>query len=130
MKTVLLAEDEMAQRLPLRRALSERGFAVIEADDGEAAVAALADCPPDIVLLDLTMPRMDGLAVLQHIRKAYGTLPVIILTNRRKDELPEKLSTLGVSAIFVKYETSLEKLDRTIRRCLGMREPDIADAES
>jgi DNA-binding response OmpR family regulator len=78
---VLVVDDEPIVRDVLSRYLSREGFEVDTAADGEAALAAFADTAPDIVLLDLMLPRVDGFEVFRRIRGANGT-PVIMLTAR------------------------------------------------
>src|SRR5262249_5808575 len=67
-RTVLVADDHLANRAVLTSYLSSLGFAVVEAEDGEAAVAAAARSAPDVVLMDLVMPKLDGLGAVERIR--------------------------------------------------------------
>ena len=82
MKRVLLAEDNPMNRELIRDMLEAGGFEVIETSDGEEALRSLRETPPDLVLLDVQMPRLDGYAVLRHLRHELrlGNLPVIALT--------------------------------------------------
>ncbi len=82
MKRVLLAEDNPMNRELIRDMLEASGCEVIEADDGEEALRKLRETPPDLVLLDVQMPRLDGYAVLSHVRAdpRLARLPVIALT--------------------------------------------------
>src|SRR3954467_1391622 len=84
--TVLIVEDDAAIRRGLCDALKFGGYATREAADGAAGLeAALAD-GIDLVLLDILMPRMDGLQVLTELRRARPALPVIFLTARGQEE--------------------------------------------
>jgi two-component system, OmpR family, alkaline phosphatase synthesis response regulator PhoP len=84
--TLLVVEDDSAIRRGLCDALKFNGYLVREADDGRAGLdAAMAD-GIDLVLLDILMPRMDGLQVLAELRKARPSLPVIFLTARGQEE--------------------------------------------
>jgi CheY-like chemotaxis protein len=67
-RTVLVADDHVENRAVLASYLAPLGFAVLEAEDGEAAVAAVASSTPDVVLMDLVMPKLDGLGAVQRIR--------------------------------------------------------------
>jgi DNA-binding response OmpR family regulator len=82
--TVLVVDDEPIVRDVLVRYLRQEGFAVRTAADGESALAEFADAEPDLVLLDLMLPRVDGLEVFRRIRVADGT-PVIMLTARGEE---------------------------------------------
>jgi len=77
---VLVVDDEESMRFFLRRALSRRGFDVEVADDGPAGLARFAESRPDAVLLDVRLPGMSGRDVLERIRAADATVPVIVMT--------------------------------------------------
>jgi len=79
---ILVAEDNAANRELLREALVMKGYSVTEAVNGEEALAKLDEVAPDIILLDIQMPRLDGYEVLERIRRddRWRTLKVIALT--------------------------------------------------
>ena len=81
---VLVVEDDLANRVLLTRLLERDGYGPIAVEDGEAALATIADEPPDIVLLDIGLPGIDGLEVCRRLRQdpATLTLPIILLTGR------------------------------------------------
>ncbi len=79
---LLLVEDDPTMQATLHRALSRRGMEVTPVGDGRAALAQWAAQPPDAVVLDLTLPGLDGLEVLQQARKRGLRTPVLILTAR------------------------------------------------
>lgn len=83
-ETVLLAEDEPAIRRLARLTLERRGYRVLEAEDGEAAVALFEAhrCEIALVLLDVSMPRRSGLEALRAMRAAAPTLPAVVMTGR------------------------------------------------
>lgn len=93
--TVLVAEDDPVSRLALVSALEQNGYAVIEASDGEQAIRLFAEREPDLVLLDIGLPRADGFAVLKAIR-VTSDLPVIFLTAR--DEEVDRVVGLELGA--------------------------------
>ena len=78
-QTVLVVDDEPMVREVLAQYLTHDGFTVVEAADGEEAVAKLDECAPDLVLLDLMLPKKHGLEVLRHARTT-SDVPVILLT--------------------------------------------------
>jgi two-component system OmpR family response regulator len=88
-KTVLVVDDDPHIRQLLVFALEKAGLAAREAGDGEAALAALAQAPADLVILDINMPKLDGLEVCRRIRAA-GELPILFLSSR-DDEIDRVL---------------------------------------
>lgn len=82
MSRVLIAEDNPVNRELLRELLETRGYVVVEACDGQEALLEIEKTQPDILLLDLDMPVLDGFATLQRIREnpALNTLPVLAVT--------------------------------------------------
>jgi two-component system response regulator ResD len=92
---VLVVDDDPIVRDVLSRYLTRGGFKVATAEDGEAAVAALEAQPPDLVLLDLMLPRIDGFGVFDVIRR-NGSTPVIMLT--AKGEEADRIAGLDFGA--------------------------------
>jgi two-component system response regulator TctD len=79
---LLLVEDDPSMQTALKRTLQNRGMQVELCSDGRQALARWQEAPPDVVMLDLTLPGMDGLLVLQEARRAGLKTPVLILTAR------------------------------------------------
>ncbi|MBV8949615.1 MAG: diguanylate cyclase [Actinobacteria bacterium] len=84
MSTVLVAEDSLVVRAVVRQHLEEHGYSVVEADNGEAAIEICRESPPDIVLLDIEMPGLNGHEVLKILKSdpVLGNVPVVFLTGR------------------------------------------------
>jgi two-component system response regulator MprA len=93
---VLVVDDEPAVRESLERSLRFEGYEVSTAADGAAALEALATTRPDILVLDVMMPRMDGLEACRRLRARGVDLPVLMLTAR--DGLADRVSGLDVGA--------------------------------
>jgi len=85
-RTLVVVEDEEAIRRGVVDALTIAGYKVIEAADGEAGLAESRRADVDLVLLDLLLPKMDGLAVLEELRVTHPSLPVLILTARGSED--------------------------------------------
>ncbi|MBE7187367.1 ANTAR domain-containing response regulator [Jatrophihabitans endophyticus] len=99
---VLIAEDEALIRLDLREMLEEEGFDVVgEAADGEQAVALATDLVPDLVICDIKMPKMDGIAAAAQITTAR-IAPVVMLTAFSQRDLIERARDAGAMAYLVK----------------------------
>jgi DNA-binding response OmpR family regulator len=113
---ILLIEDEPSIRTRLIRALAERGYAVTSTDRGMAGLSLAVEMRPDMVLLDLGLPDVDGTEVLVMLR-AVSTVPVIITTAR--DDDPELVQALdsGADDYVVKPFTAAQ-LDARIRAVL------------
>ena len=88
-RTILVADDDPHIRQLIAFALAKAGLDAIEAEDGEAALAAVEAHHPDLLILDINMPRMDGIEVCRHLR-ATGTLPILFLSSR-DDEIDRVL---------------------------------------
>lgn len=91
-KVILVVEDSALSRKVILRALADKNYTIIEAEDGFQALAVLGNIVPDLVLLDLILPKtIDGYKVLAHMKKRpeHANIPVIILTSR--DTLLDKL---------------------------------------
>jgi len=120
-KRILLAEDDRFLRRACATALSRRGFLVVVAEDGEQAVQLAAAERPDLILLDLLMPRMSGLQVLQHLvaDPALRNVPVMILTNSSKDSGLKNNHGGNVVGYYVKADLSLQALGDLVARFFG-----------
>ena len=101
-RRVLIAEDEALIRLDLAEMLVEEGYDVVgEAGDGETAVRLALDLKPDLVILDIKMPIMDGLAAAERIA-GERVAPVVILTAFSQRDLVERARAAGAMAYLVK----------------------------
>jgi two-component system, response regulator PdtaR len=99
---VVIAEDEALIRLDLREMLIEEGFDVVgEAGDGEQAIALATELLPDLVICDIKMPKMDGIAAAAHIA-GNRIAPVVMLTAFSQRDLIEKARDAGAMAYLVK----------------------------
>ncbi len=85
MPRILIAEDEADMAAGLRDNLQFEGYEVLVAGDGEAALKLATEKSPDIVLLDIMMPKLDGLEVCKRIRQAGFTIPVLMLTAKSQE---------------------------------------------
>jgi DNA-binding response OmpR family regulator len=111
-RRVLLVEDDRFLRRAGEAALRQRGFAVSVAADGEEALQKLQVEVPDLILLDLLMPKVSGIQVLRSLRasEATRTVPVLILSNSSREQDLEEIKNLGVTDYLVKANLSLQEL--------------------
>lgn len=119
-RRVLLVEDDRFLRRACEVSLRQRGFAVTTAVDGEEALRKVQAEPPDLILLDLLMPKMTGTEVLKTLRAEEATrgIRVLILSNSSREQDIEEINTLGVSGYFVKADLSLQELGDMVARLL------------
>lgn len=96
MPTILIAEDDRRVRESLDRALSLEGYEVVTAIDGAAALDLHADRAADLLLLDVSMPNVDGLSVCRRLRQRGDLTPVLMLTARH--EVPDRVAGLDAGA--------------------------------
>jgi len=118
--SILVADDEPNIVLSLEFLLKQAGFRVRTVSDGEAALAAIAQQPPDLVLLDVMIPGRDGYAVCQEIRAnpAWRDMRIVMLTAKGGDIQREKGLSLGADEYVTKPFSTRDLVDR-IRRMLG-----------
>ncbi len=109
---MLLVEDDADVRALVRRTLSREGWTVLEAADGHAAIERLEAGPPDVVLLDLMMPRMDGFQFLDELRRTPGRqgVPVVVLTAKSLSAAERQRLAGSVERIMQKGAYSREEL--------------------
>jgi CheY-like chemotaxis protein len=117
---ILLVEDDRFLRRACEVSLRQRGFAVTTAADGEEALRKVRAERPDLILLDLLMPKMTGTEVLKALRAEEATreIRVLILSNSSREQDVEEIKTLGVSGYFVKADLSLQALGDMVARLL------------
>ncbi|MEO5948784.1 MAG: response regulator transcription factor [Candidatus Saccharimonas sp.] len=122
MTKIAIIEDDSVINQMYRMKFEATGFDVATASDGEAGVVMVEKFKPDLVLLDLQMPHMNGAEALALIRKSsWGkTIPVIILTNLGEEEAPQALRTLGIHSYIVKAELTPSQVVARVKEALGI----------
>src|SRR5581483_8444602 len=127
--TILLVDDEEAVRKVLTFPLERDGYTVVQAADGEEALERFGDCEIDLVVLDIMLPRLDGLEVCRRLR-AESTVPIIMLT-ARDDELDKVVGLeLGADDYITKPFSIREFRSRVralLRRARVSRQPVAAE---
>lgn len=117
-KKILVVEDDGAMREIVVHKLELHGFEVLEAADGKEGLEKFAQNPPDMVLLDLMLPEVDGFSVLESIRKnedkSLAAVPVIILSNVWNDKDILRVKEFGISDYMVKAYYTTEEIYQTV----------------
>jgi response regulator NasT len=126
---VVIAEDEALIRLDLKEMLEEEGYAVVgQAGDGERAVALAEELRPDLVVLDVKMPRLDGISAAQRIAE-QRIAPVVILTAFSQRELVERARDAGAMAYLVKPFTKADLVPAVEMALSRFAELQLLEAE-
>lgn len=112
MKTILLVEDDKFLSSLLKNRMEREGLVVLYASDGEEAINILKDNKPDLVLLDIILPKKNGFEVLETIQAdpALQKSPVIITSNLGQDSDVARGRDLGAIDYYIKAQTSIDEL--------------------
>jgi two-component system, OmpR family, response regulator MprA len=124
---ILVVDDDRSVRESLRRSLAFNGYQVELATDGHAALDAVTVQRPDAMVLDVMMPRLDGLEVCRRLRSAGDDLPILVLTAR--DAVSDRVAGLDAGADdYLPKPFALEELLARLRALLRRRTPDETGA--
>jgi CheY-like chemotaxis protein len=117
MSYVLLVDDDVDGREPLGRLLEHAGYEVACAKDGQAALQAIMSRTPDVIVLDLFMPAMDGVKFLEVLRSylRLQTLRVVVLTAFPESPLVKQAKALGVTRILAKSKLTFAQINQAIK---------------
>ena len=121
MATILIVDDEAVCRLPLTSLLQYEGYQVLLAVNGLEGLQKLSDHSVDLILLDLCMPGVDGLTMLQAVRKndAWQDIPVLLVTADHDPRIMEKARTVGFEEYLFKGDVPFSRMLELIKRHLG-----------
>lgn len=120
-RTVLLVEDEKMLAEMYSTKFAMEGYEVVKAFDGAEGLAAAKRSTPDIILLDIIMPKMDGFAVLKELKAdaKLKEVPVVLLTNLGQDDDVAKGKKLGATDYFVKADHTPAEVVAKVQETLG-----------
>lgn len=121
MKTILFIEDESALQKTFGEILSQEGYEMVSALDGEVGLNLAKTKKPDLILLDLILPKAHGFEVLKKLKEDEETksIPVIVLTNLEEIKDVDRALELGATTYLVKAQYSLEEVVEKIKKALG-----------
>jgi two-component system response regulator VicR len=119
-KKILFVEDEPSLQKAISELLNQEGYEVLTASDGEEGLKRAKDKDPDLILLDLILPKKDGFEVLKEIKEdeKMKDIPVIVLTNLEGIGDVEKALTLGAKTYLVKANYDLEDVLKMVKENL------------
>jgi len=121
MSKIAIIEDDAAISQMYRMKFETEGYDVETAENGKIGLALIEEMKPDIVLLDLMMPEMDGEEMLTKLRKeSWGKdIKVIILTNMGESEAPASIKTMNVEAFILKANMTPRQVAELVKQYLG-----------
>nr|WP_320012922.1 response regulator [uncultured Desulfobulbus sp.] len=115
-KRILLVDDEESIQLLYREEFEDEGYIVDSAYNGQEALGQFAENPPDIVVLDINMPEMNGIEVLRQMKEIKGDIPIIL--SSAYQEYKQDFGSWASEAYVVK-SANMDELKATIRKHLG-----------
>ncbi len=120
-KKIIIVEDDTFLQGLVAGKLSKEGFAIISITDGADANEKIEQEAPDLLLLDLTVPNVDGFAILEKVRttEAVKATPVIIFSNLGEDKDINHAKELGATDFMIKSNFTLDELVAKIKSILG-----------
>lgn len=123
MTKIAIIEDDPTISQMYRMKFEADGFEVELADNGKRGIEMVESFSPDLMLLDLQMPEMDGPTALAEMRKHdWGkNIPVIILTNMGEEESPQELKALGIHSYIVKADLTPSQVVAQVKEALGAK---------
>ncbi len=115
--SVLTVDDSASMRALLRSALTSRGFAVAQAEDGQEALEWLAANEVDVIITDINMPRLDGFGLIEKLRTSalHSDRPILVLTTESSNDKKQRARNAGATGWIVK-PFDAEKLTTALRR--------------
>lgn len=116
-KTILLIEDEPLLANLLKQRLEKENFKVIHVLDGEEGLRTLKSLHPDLILLDIILPKLSGFEVMERLKNdpTFGETPIVIISNLGQESDVERGRVLGAIGYFVKAKTSIEDLIKKVK---------------
>jgi len=125
MAKILLIEDDPLIVKIYKTRLSADGYEVISADNGEAGLKLAQEAPPDLIVLDIMMPKMDGFGVLEKLRAGEPTkgIPILVYSNLAAEGEVERAKKLGATEFIVKANISPTEMVAKIKQYLSGNQP-------
>jgi CheY-like chemotaxis protein len=123
MNRILVIEDNAVASAVYRSTLVREGHQVEVATDGQSGLAALQREPPSLLILDLMLPGMDGIAVLQRIRATAGLehIPVVVISNAYTPERLDQVWRAGATQVLTKANSTPKEIARVVREVLSAK---------
>lgn len=117
---ILIVEDEKSLSNALKKALITQGYMVEVASDGQIAVQKIQNSTYDLILLDMYLPKVEGLELLKQKNKLENTTPTIVLSNINEGEEMAMARELGAERYLIKADTSIDELLKIVKNRLSL----------
>ncbi len=120
MPKIVIAEDDQLINTSLVQGFQDAGFEVTSAPDGEVAVAKIKEVKPDVAVLDIMMPKLDGIGVIWEMKADPETekIPAVVLTNLSDAETVSKILEAGAADYLLKSDQSIDQVVQKVREVL------------
>jgi DNA-binding response OmpR family regulator len=120
MNKILIIEDDISMLNMYQKLFNYEGFTAITAEDGEKGVKAALEVQPDVILLDIMMPKKSGFQVLEDLKKDVKTkdIPIILLTNLSSESVISEAFALGATGYLVKSQTPNDQIVSEVKKYL------------
>lgn len=121
-KNILIVEDDSVLQKTMQEYLQMEGFVANVASDGDEAMKLAKELKPDLILLDIVLPKKDGYEIIQEVRAddVIGKVPIMLLTNLGGINDVEKALGLGATTYLVKADYTLEEVANKVKELLGL----------
>ncbi len=121
MKIILFVEDESALQKTIGEVLKQEGYELISALNGAIGLRMAKEKKPDLIILDLVLPKMNGFDVLKKLKENIDTknIPVIVLTNLEAMNDIDRAIELGATTYLVKAQYTLEEIIEKVKKVIG-----------
>jgi DNA-binding response OmpR family regulator len=121
-KKILIVEDDAVMREAVGEYMKEEGFEIVYASDGEEGVNLAKEKIPDLILLDIILPKKDGYEVIKDIKadEKAKKIPIVLLTNLGSLSDVDKAINMGATTYLVKADYKLEEVAKKVKEILGM----------
>lgn len=121
-KKILIVEDDKSFLWILKQSFVTEGISVITAEDGQAGLIMAENEKPDLILLDILVPKMDGIEVAKELKKIGNKAQIVFLTNLKDAEhISEAMGTVKETDYIVKSDSSIDSIVKTVKDKLGVK---------
>ena len=121
-KKILIVEDDKSFLWILKQSFVSEGLTVLTAEDGELGLSMAENEKPDLILLDILVPKMDGIAMAKELKKTGNKAQIIFLTNLKDAEhISEAMGAVEKTDYIVKSDSSIDSIVKTVKGKLGVK---------
>jgi DNA-binding response OmpR family regulator len=118
-KKILIIEDELILAEALKERLKNKGYLVETVYDGESGLEKIRKSKPDLLILDILLPGINGYEVMEKIRNEKIALPILVVSNSGQPVETEKARNLGANDFIIKVNFSLDDVEKRVKNLIG-----------